>query len=110
SVKQGAAAAAGRIEFCGERTVDDPEHELPGGYEPEGDAPEGDAGQEIVGAVDRIDHPDGACVRIARAALLTEETVHREEPREAANDEILALAVGIADEVLRPLAVDVKEL
>ena len=61
-------------------------------------------------AVDRIDHPDGGGVGVARAALLAEKPVLREEPRQAADDQVLAFAVGIAHQILRALAVDVEKL
>jgi len=49
-----------------------------------------------VGAVDRVDHPYGSRIRIARASLLPNKTVARKQPREAGDDQIFADAIGLA--------------
>ena len=69
--------------------------------------PERDAAQEIVRAVDRVDDPQA--LRIAgerRGRLLAEEMIAGKRARDFPANEILDLAVGDADEVLRALLLD----
>ena len=110
-VQKCAAALPRRIEFGGERMIDDAEHQLAGDDETDGDAPEGYAGQEIVRAVDRIDDPEGICVEVAGPALLAQgnRRAGKSFPK-SLDDQVLAGAIGLADEVLRALAMDGEKL
>ena len=60
-------------------------------------------------AVDRIDHPDGGCVGVARAALLARKPSLGEKPRQAANDQP-RMRGRPRDKILRALAVDAEKL
>ena len=90
--------------------IDDAERQLAGDHQSNGDAPEGNAGQKIVGAVDRIDDPDGRGIRVARAALLAEKAVLGERLGQARDDQVFADPVGVAHQILRTFPVDVKQL
>jgi hypothetical protein len=65
------------------------------------------AAQEVVRAVDRIDHPDVlGCAGKRCRRFLAEEGIVRKRRGELAGDEVLDRAIGATDEVLRALVLD----
>ena len=81
--------------------MDQPDHRLPRDSVRDRDAPQWKAPQKIVSAVDRIDDP--APLASPSPALLPERTILREGLGQTSADQRLDLAVGDANEVLRPL-------
>ena len=55
--------------------MNDPEHQFAFGHHTDRYAPERNAGQKIVRAVDRVDHPDRRRIGIVCASLLAEKAV-----------------------------------
>src|SRR6266852_1366838 len=101
AVARGTLTANSGVESADAWQVDQADHRLARDRIGDRDAPQGNPAQEIVGAVDRIDHP--AALAGGAAALLAEKAVAREGLGKAVADQRLDLAIGDADEILRSL-------
>jgi hypothetical protein len=63
------------------------------------------AAEEVVGAVDRVDHP-GQLALASQSALFAEKPVLGKTARQRSDDQLLAGVVGLADVILQPLFLD----
>src|SRR6266478_8751867 len=100
-VAPSATIANSRVEPGDAGQVDETDHRFAGDRISDGDAPQRKPAQEIVGAVDRIDHP--AALTGGSATLLADKAVVRKGFGKAGTDQRLDLAICDADEVLRSL-------
>src|SRR5260370_29411302 len=92
------ASAHRRIEPRDAGEIDQPDHRLARNYVGDRDAPQRKAAQEIVGAVNRIDHP--APLGRRSSALLPEKAILRKSLDEARANPGFDLTVGDAYGIL----------
>ncbi len=101
-------AIPGGIKLVGDRIVYNPEHRPPADHQPQGNAPQGNTGDEIAGAVDRVDDPYGIPAGVLAATLLAQYGVLWKCLEQTRHEECLAGLVRFADEVLLALALDLQ--
>ena len=90
----GAAVLGGPPAALQLRGADHPDHHLVVDHQRDQRGPDGHPADEVLGAVDRVDHPAPLAVT-GRAHLLAEHRVARPGPRQRATDALLDRLVGV---------------
>ena len=101
SIERRALAGGPGIEFIVAGRVDDADHRFVVMQNGDRDAPVRHAVDERAGAVDRIDYPGIAGIATGKTVFLTQKSVVRMDFRDASANEVLHLAIGNGNNVLR---------
>ena len=103
-IEESAATALGGVELVHRRVVDDAGDDLALALQRDGNGKQRNAVQEIGGAVQRVDDPAVlGILALHHAAFLHQEGIARARLGEFGEDDLLGLAIGLADIVARSL-------